>query len=297
MSMSRTLFALTLLAAPLAAQQALNEQFNYSTTTTFPPTGWSQTMIIPGSPGWEEPAIASAAINWTVLAVDAAGHDDFNSGGSHENLLHTPTLDLSSFGTPELTFDEDVEWINYMAHHPASNGNGVSTIELSTDGGTTWTVEWTEANTVNGYYPGNVVDLASYAGQPAVDMQFHYFGDWAHCWAIDNVVVDNGGNPTGPGLNISGTCPGPGSIDCTGMTPGGLVYIGYSFSGGTFTIPTGPCTGAIVPIATPTLLFAVAADAGGNISIPGVMPATACGVIQMAAFDTTTCTASNSVAL
>ena len=119
-------------------------------------------------------------------------------------------------------------------------------------------------------------------------------GNWCFTeFAIEETV------PAGPTLTITGTCPGPGSIDCSGMTAGGLVYIGYTPAGaGSWVIPSGGCAGATVNVAAqPTLLFAVAADAGGNVSIPGSMPATACGVITTVAFDVSTCTSTNAVAL
>ena len=41
---------------------------------------------------------------------------------------------------------------------------------------------------------------------------------------FDNVVVDNGGNPSGPALTASGSCPGVQSLDARGLRQLGRVH-------------------------------------------------------------------------
>ena len=285
------------MSVPMSAQ--LNEQFTFSTTSTFPPTGWTETNAATAPYIWNEASLAVLSLG--TLLVDSAAHEYSVGGLQCESYLVTPKMNLSALSTPQLTFDSDLYWILYMAHTGSIGGglaNGISTVKTSTDGGVTWSAPvWTEAALADGFTPGIIVDLASVAGQSSVNLAFHYSGDFAHDWGVDNVVVDNGGAPTGPSLTIVGTCPGPGSIDCAGMTPGGLVYVGYGFAAGSWAVPAGPCAGATVGVISPTLLFAVSADGAGNVSIPGVMPASACGVVQMVAFDVTTCTGTNVVAI
>ena len=290
MRLLMTLFMVAVFVLPVAAQQALNEQFNFSTTATFPPTGWAE-WNINGGPnlGWEDPSVQPVSLN--ALGNDAAGHDDFVSGVTNDFMLISPPISLVNFNTPRLVFDESLGFSNFLANHPASLGDGFSTIEVSTDGGVTWAVVWNETRTIDFPYYGITVGLAPYAGFAPVELGFHYYGTWAHTWVLDNVIVDNG-IPM-PTLAVNGNCPGPGKIVCTNMTPGGQVYVGWSFLPGLYTIPAGPCAGVTVPLFNPTLQFTRFADAFGTVSINGNMPPAACGLVTMVAFDVVTCVPTN----
>lgn len=103
--------------------------------------------------------------------------------------------------------------------------------------------------------------------------------------------------PASPALSLIGTCPGPATILCQNMTPGGQVYIGYGATLGAWTIPSGSCAGAVVPLVAPTLLFVATADAIGDVVIPGVIPPQACGVINLLGFDVSGCLATNPLLL
>jgi hypothetical protein len=66
--------------------------------------------------------------------------------------------------------------------------SGVGTVEISTNGGTTWTTAAT-------YYGANTVapstmtiNLASYLNQASVQLRWHYTDVWGYLWAIDNVA-------------------------------------------------------------------------------------------------------------
>jgi hypothetical protein len=284
-------FSSALLLAGSASAQALNESFDTSSTGLFPPTGWSETNVGAGE-FWEDASTGFFA----TLAADAGYHDYSLAGFPGDDMLIAPTMDLSSYGAPELTFDSEVLWTQWMAHHPTSISSGASDVEVSTDGGATWASMWQETATIDGYYPGQAADLSSVANQAAVEMRFHYFGDDAHEWAIDNVVVDNVG-PTGPGLSVSGTCPGVMSLDASGMTAGGPVVFAYSLTGGIFVVAGGPCAGLSVGMGLPVRLGTVIADGSGNASFSGNAPVNACGVVTVLAVDGPTCTSSNVVGL
>ncbi len=284
------------LVAPLAAQNALNETFSYSTTSTFPPTNWSLVNHNAGPNAWEEPTISTVGQSFNVLLSDSANHDDFNFGASNDNSIQTPNMNLASYSTPELTYDGELFYAAFTALGGA--GNGTSDIECSTDGGVTWTSIWSETATLDYYTPGLVVDMSTCANSASVDMRFHYFGDYAHSWAIDNVVVDNGGAPTGPGLSISGTCPGVQSANASGMTAAGPVAFYYALAAGSTTIPTGGCAGLTLPVSAPTQLGGfVIADAAGNASLSGASQPSHCGLVILGAVDVAACAASNTVTL
>lgn len=280
------------LAAPASAQ-VLNETFDYSTTGVFPPAGWSATTVT-APYEWLEASIASPI--YAVLLSDAAAHDWSGTGTFCDSWLFAPSLDLSAHNAPMLTFDSDVYYTQFMAHYPGALGTGTSDVEVSSDGGVTWTNEWTETAIVDQFYPGIQVDLSAYAGLPSVEIAFVYGGDNGHDWGVDNVIVDNVG-PVGPGLAVSGICPGVMTLNGSGMTAAGPVVFAYSLAAGSFTVPGGPCAGLTVPMSNPTQLGVVVADASGNASFTGSAPASACGNVTAIAVDGVTCTASNSVGI
>ena len=289
-----SLFAVCILTAPAMAQ-AVSEPFDYSTTALFPPAGWTTTNSTGGIyAGWEEPVLMTTSNNMSTLISDAAGHDDFGGSATNDNTIDAPTMDLSSYPGAQLAFDSEVFYYIYMAHAIGSFGNGTSNVELSTDGGVTWASEWTETAQSDGYYPGQAADLSAY-NTSGVEMRFHYFGDYAHCWAIDNVVVDSPA-PAGPALSMTGTCPGAMTAHATNMTVGGPVVFAWGFAG-SYTVPGGPCAGLTVPMASPNQLGTVPADSTGHALLSGNAPANGCGTVWVVAVDGATCTASNTVGI
>ena len=148
----------------------------------------------------------NSAISASFSTADAAHHGyDLFLGIVSDNRLETPDMDLSAYGAPELIYDGFCGWTGYMVHTGGA-AIGASYIEVSTDAGATYTQIWQEAAVVDYATVGIVEDLAAYANQSQVRIAFHYEGEYAHEWGLDNVMVDNNG-PTGPSLSISGSCP------------------------------------------------------------------------------------------
>jgi hypothetical protein len=177
------LIPLAVLAATssLTSQQvALTEHFS---SGVFPPTSWSlqQNGL---SLGWEDGAIGGAP--------ETAFHNDYSAGagGTNDNLLESPSFDLSGFTGTYLHFENRVRWANFMAHHPNSMGDGASSVEVSVDGGVSWTSIWSEARNVDGV-EDTILDLSSYAGQTSVKLGYRYIGNFAHEWTIDDISVDD----------------------------------------------------------------------------------------------------------
>ncbi len=293
--------AVLAISAPASAQ-ALNETFQTATTGVFPPASWAVSYLpAHAGPGlvdeWSE--VLVVGMNSTAGAsfptADAAAHQFLNGAGVCDDRLETPDMDLSSYSAPELTYDGCLGWAAYMAHTGGAVV-GASYIDVSTDGGITWSTIWTEAATSDYYTLAITEDLtASAANQSQVRLAFHYEGDYAHEWGVDNVIVDSAG-PTGPGLSITGTCPGVVSANAAGMTAGGPVVFAYGLAG-SFVNPGAICNGLNVPLAAPTILSTVVADASGNASVTGAAPANACGVIFVVAVDGASCVSTGAVAL
>ena len=178
---------LTAAASAPAQQYLLTETFAGG---SFPPSGWS--LVQNGvSPGWQDGGVASQP--------QSAFHDDFAGGlaGSNDNLLAAPAVDLSPLSEAWLHFDNRLRWATFLANHPASSGNGASTVEVSTDGGVTWTVAWNETRIHDGLELTSV-DLGGWVGQPSVAVGFRYTGDFAHEWTVDRVFLGESPLPPPP---------------------------------------------------------------------------------------------------
>jgi len=168
-------------AGTLSAQTTyFAEDFNGA----FPPTGWS---LVNNN--------ASAAQGWIQSADLRAWHEDESFGTSDDSLI-SPSFDLSTATMAYVHFNGETNWAAYLANNPGSLGDGYTNLEVSTDGGLTWTMVWTDTalNSGDTYTPD--VDISSYVGNASVMVQLHYYGTFAHESWIDNILVDD--SPTGP---------------------------------------------------------------------------------------------------
>ena len=92
-----------------------------------------------------------------------------------------------------------------------------------------------------------------------------------------------GGSPASSiTMSVSGTCPGVITLDILGATPFSRVGIAYSTTTGSFTVPSGPCTGTVLGLDSPSILIALNTDASGDASISGTVSSGACGLFLQA---------------
>ncbi|MFE7403705.1 carboxypeptidase regulatory-like domain-containing protein, partial [Streptomyces sp. NPDC057557] len=104
--------------------------------------------------------------------------DKIGSGKKQDSSLITPVLDLTGNDSPQLEFDTDYK----------SYTNQTGNIDVSTDGGATWTNIWNRTTTLTG--PAHVeLPLTDYAGKPGVQLRFHFTGSYGYWWELDNVFV------------------------------------------------------------------------------------------------------------
>jgi hypothetical protein len=271
------------LASAASAQTTyLSEDFNAGAV---PPAGWTQANNNGGT-----------GAGWIPDGAGRAWHEDEFGVGTTDFTLVSPVMDLTAAGSVYLHFDGETNWANYLANHPSSLGDGISNMEISTDGGLTWAVVWTDTAQTSGDTYSPTIDISSYAGNASVQVGIHFYGTFAQEWWVDNVVVDDqSGSGGGPTMSVSGTCPGTMTLSGSGMTASGAVAIVYGPSG-SFTVPGGSCAGLVLDIAAPSLGAVVTADAAGDVSISPSIPGAACGsTVQM--IDLTACAATNSVIL
>ncbi len=153
----------------------LNEDFEGA----FPPAGWTRVENI-GSCDWESSATTGYANQTGGSGLFADANSDWCGDGMDAELW-TPAIDLSAAAAPVLSFQSDFNDFG---------GTDDGYVDISTDGGATWT------NLL--HYDGvdvrgprlEQIDLSAYAGQPNVIIRFHYVAPgWDWYWQVDDVQV------------------------------------------------------------------------------------------------------------
>jgi len=233
-----TLFTLMFLAFTWLGQAQIttfpwNEGFEEA---TFPPTGWTHVQT-------------NATETWTTYTLDthsgaqAASCEYDDNVQAQDEVLMTPVIDLSSLTVPELSF-----WFNmsyYWAIDP--NNNYDIKVQATTDGGTTTTDLWSEADygVFNSWTWYEVkLNLAAYASTANFQLIFRYEGTDGAQAILDDISIQD--RPTAaPGCasnlvpadagTLSVTAAGEGvlSWDATTITDGYHVYLGTT--SGTYT--------------------------------------------------------------
>lgn len=157
------------------------------------PAGWTITNAAATVGGWEfdDPGARGNLTGGTggFAIVDS---DHLGVGNHQDSILTGPLTDLSAVADPVLSFD------TYYREFP----NSTASVDVSTDGGTTWTNVW-QFSTIG--VPGQHVSipLPQAAGHSAVQARFHYTGTWAFYWEVDDVVLgDTTCDPVPGGLVI-----------------------------------------------------------------------------------------------
>ncbi|HIE16175.1 MAG TPA: Omp28-related outer membrane protein [Bacteroidales bacterium] len=143
------------------------------------PTGWTQTS---NGAGWDFGSNLSSTY-WSIPShtVYAASNDDA-AGSSNDgsvDYLITPPLDLTTYSSVILEF----------ASFMTGAYSQTASVEVSTNGGSTWTIIQNVNAETN--WTTLTFSLSAYAGQSNVLVGFHANdnGEWASGWAIDDVHI------------------------------------------------------------------------------------------------------------
>jgi hypothetical protein len=257
------LAALTLTSA--ASSQVLSEDFS----SGVPPTGW--THVNHNGNG----------VGWIPDGTGRAWHEDENLGGlASDNHLVSPAFDLTGVAGTKLTFDGETNYATYLANNPAGYGNGISNMEITTDGGLTWIMVWTDTSLVNGFY-SPCVNISAFDGMTNVQLGIYFFGDYAQEWWVDNVVIEGGGGCGGSGgaltYSVTGLLGGStATATITGAMPGGNILIGYSLTGAG---PTVTPYGSVDMSAPITAMPMQTADFFGDLTLQVPVPTRASGQV------------------
>lgn len=113
---------------------------------------------------------------------------------------------------------------------------------------------------------------------------------------LDAEVLPDDQAPPPPTLAVFGTCPGPVTVNVGSATPFGTVRLVYGLPGAAITVPSGPCAGLQIQVASPSVTPAYTATGGGTVTITPTLPPSACGKIAYA-LDAGSCTVSAPVFL
>ena len=223
------------------------EDFNAGT----PPAGWSENNN-GNSNGWED-------------SSGAAHHDDYN--GWNDNTLVSPAIDMSASADMTLHFS------NIQIY---GSWRYTNTVEASQDGGLTWAILYDET-AASGTYDTEV-DLSAYAYSSNTQLGFHYTGDYANEWMVDNMyIMDNGGGTTGPIYTITNLAAGQlCDLVVSGCDASSSVIFAYSLNGAG---PTNTPYGA-VDMSHPIKRFSpVACDSTGTSAMSVTVPGNTSGIM------------------
>jgi Carboxypeptidase regulatory-like domain/Kelch motif len=154
---------------------------------TFPPQGWTVQDNVGEGHVWrqDDPEGRPNATGGTGHFADI-NSDFYGPSDSQDTSLVSPALDLSTASAPYLTFHN-----NYVAFSPYPQTGDV---DVSTDGGTTWTNVWHHG--MDGV-PGpdlETVQIPQAANQSNVKVRYHFTSTFGFWWMIDDVTVHNSAN-------------------------------------------------------------------------------------------------------
>jgi N-acetylneuraminic acid mutarotase len=181
--------------APGYTQGTAPLQENFDGGNGFPPPGWNVVDNKGNGQVWQlndpegQPNNTGGSGNFADINSDFYGPSQ-----SQDTSLVTPTLDLSSSPAPKLTFQND-----YFGF-PGQVGD----VDVSTDGGTTWTNVWEHTNdSVRG--PSlQTVQLPQAANQADVKLRFHFTATFGFWWEVDDVTLHSGSCTPVPGGLVEG---------------------------------------------------------------------------------------------
>jgi len=119
--------------------------------------------------------------------------DHLGVGRTQDTELRSPVLNLSTSTTPSIGFNHDFR----------AFPNSFADLDLSIDGGVTWTTLVHNVNAARGprfdQFP-----IPQAAGQPAVQVRWRYVGTFGWWWEVDNVFIGQRGCAPIPGGLVLG---------------------------------------------------------------------------------------------
>ena len=155
--------------APLEFDEVLIELESFE---AFPPSGWEVVHYLPGGTGNYG--------NWVwYSSYGGVARAGYNYLAPTDVALITPELDLTALGSQPLSFD----------YYIYDSYGALNDVDITTDGGATWTnlVSWTTSS--GGWQYGYSIDLSSYTGICQIRFRYTNPGTSSTYWYIDNVAI------------------------------------------------------------------------------------------------------------
>ena len=125
-----------------------------------------------------KPAINSGSVGSNFALTTS----DYASAVITSQYSTTTSVNTTDFINLTLTFN------HYFSYY---TGGGINSgkVQVSTDGGTSWTDArtYTIDTGVASKFIEDSIDLSSYINQTNLKLRFEYYGDWSDGWAIDDI--------------------------------------------------------------------------------------------------------------
>ncbi|MCW2871732.1 carboxypeptidase regulatory-like domain-containing protein [Actinacidiphila oryziradicis] len=163
-------------------------------STSSAPQDWSVVNADGTTGGWTFDDPGSRGNNTGGDGAFAiADSDHYGSGAHQDSQLISPVYDFTGNSSPELAFATDLRGYSGQT----------AEVDVTTDGGGTWTSAWSSTTTVSG--PTKIeVPLTDYAGKAAVQLRFHFTSAFGWWWKLDNVFVGRRDYTPTPGGLVTG---------------------------------------------------------------------------------------------
>ncbi|MFI8003452.1 carboxypeptidase regulatory-like domain-containing protein [Streptomyces sp. NPDC086010] len=152
-------------------------------SATSAPQGWSVANAPGTHNGWQFDDPTQRGNGTGGSGSFAVVESDNGSIGPHQNSeLISPVYDFSGAQSAELEF---------KTAYLYSPSNQRMSVDVTTDGGTTWETAWASSPSGGGPAERRTVHvgLRAYAGEAAVQLRFHFVADWGYFWSVDDVYV------------------------------------------------------------------------------------------------------------
>lgn len=217
------------------ATAQLTENFE-TTTGSALPAGWSQTVaagVLTDSTGWlsgTNTSLGSSDFPMSPHTRFVAVNDDKYPGANNGNsFLMSPVFSLGTGSS---------WWLKFACSYLAGTYSGASenaTVEVSTDGGSTWTVLTTLTENAADWWEPRYIDMSAYAGMSNLKIGFRYKdnGGWLFGFGIDDVEVMA---PPANELALTSIAPLEGTPNSYGLAGSGVTVTGTVFNNGGSTV-------------------------------------------------------------
>jgi hypothetical protein len=195
--------------------------------------------------------------------------DEQGIGSTTSTNLVSPVFSLQNYTDANLVF----------YHHYQGYINGAATVDISTNGGTTWLPSLQTYTTTSQGLPNNfalvTINLNAYVGQTNLRIRFNYNANWAWYWAIDNVTVQGTRigqivwNTVPPTVGTDFVTPIPGLFTNAAAT---IPYTLNTVSNTVYTLPT-----ATTSYTSSTNVAGCSTSVTSNITLTPVVAGTVTG--------------------